>query len=163
MKKDKLEMAIRPDAQAFDEIRIKTVPRLKESGLSGDEWRISAVTEFWRKGKLVHSTSTRDIETAAGFLYYELQRAIDDGKAYFAVDGITCDQEGCNNPAKYVYRIKQGYCVGGGNCGSKRETYTGAHRCFCEKHNFRGDCDLEDRDDNYELIETRNVTTPNIN
>lgn len=48
---DKARRALRPDAQACDEIRIYTVPRYKTSGLSGDEWRISAVTEFYRKGR----------------------------------------------------------------------------------------------------------------
>gem|GEM_PF-6705725 len=41
--------ALRPDAQAFDEIRIVTVPRYKTSGLSGDEWRISAMIQFFAK------------------------------------------------------------------------------------------------------------------
>jgi hypothetical protein len=46
--------ALRPDAQAFDEVRIVTVPRYKISGLSGDEWRISSHIEFYRKGRKVH-------------------------------------------------------------------------------------------------------------
>ncbi len=48
---ERVNRALKPDAQAFDEVRIRTVPRWKESGLSGDEWRISATVEFWRKGK----------------------------------------------------------------------------------------------------------------
>lgn len=43
---NKVSKAYRPDAQAFDEVRITTVPRWKESELSGDEWRISAKMEF---------------------------------------------------------------------------------------------------------------------
>lgn len=41
--------ALRPDAQAFDEIRIVTVPRYKQSGLSGDEWRIHAEAPSWSR------------------------------------------------------------------------------------------------------------------
>jgi len=45
--------ALRPDAQAFDEVRITTVPRYKMSGLSGDEWRISGKIQLLRKGRVV--------------------------------------------------------------------------------------------------------------
>ena len=98
--------ALRPDAQAFDEIRIVTVPRWKTSGLSGDEWRISAVTQFYRKGKLIHEVSCRNVETACGFLCWEHSRATDDGKAYFASMDDRCDQEGCADRAVVMLKKK---------------------------------------------------------
>lgn len=150
---EKIQYALKPDAQAFDEIRITTVPRFKESGLSGDEWRISTNIQFYRNGNVVYETGgLKDIETTTGFLYSIFHKAIDDGHAYFASDGVHCDQEGCSNKATLLYRIKQDYCSGGGNCGQKKDNYTGAHRCFCEKHSHRGDSDLQDNDNNYELI-----------
>jgi hypothetical protein len=45
------DRAQKPDAQAFDEVRIKTVPRYKTSGLSGDEWRISATIQLMLSGQ----------------------------------------------------------------------------------------------------------------
>lgn len=149
MKTEVKKMALKPDAQAFDEIRIRTIPRFKESELSGDEWRISTIVEFYRNGELVHTSGgTLDIETACGFLYHDFQKAIDDGKAYFAGDGIHCDQEGCAEKATFMYRIKEAY----DDRGKRDQTYDGYNRCFCEKHSHRGDSDLGDRDENYELV-----------
>lgn len=144
--------AIKPDAQAFDEIRIRVVPRFKDSELSGSEWRISAVTEFYRKGQLICSEQCSNMETAAGLCYAHYVRAVDNGNGYFAGDGIHCDQEGCNEKAAFKYSIKQDYCSGYGNCGQKKDMYNGALRHFCEKHSHRGDSDLQDNDKNYELI-----------
>lgn len=152
MNTEKLHYALRPDAQAFDEIKLKTVPRFKSSVLSGSEWRTCAVIEFWRKGKLIHTESVSKMEVAAGMVYAKLMEAQDNALGYFAGDGKTCDQEGCQKTATYLYRIKQEYCVGGGNCGAKKESSWQMHRCFCDDHKTRGDQDLEDNDDNYELI-----------
>ena len=140
--------AIRPDAQAFDEVRIITVPRYKQSGLSGDEWRISAETQFYRKGKLIFTVGRRDVETACGFAYGDYLRGIDDGKAYFGGDGKICDQEGCAEPVAVKYRLLKLF---------SREGYEGTPHCptfrhFCDKHKIRGDCALEDADRNYEKV-----------
>ena len=145
MMKDKGN-ALRPDAQAFDEVRIFTQPRYKESGLSGDEWRISATVQFFRKGRLVFEDGCRNVETACGLLYGWYVRAIDDGKAYFAGDGITCDQEGCHEPATVRFRKKFEFCRHG---HKTTPSDVSLFRHFCEKHRERGDCGLDDADDNY--------------
>lgn len=153
MTKNKLNYALRPDAQAFDEIRLKTVPRFKRSSLSGSEWRYSCQIDFMRKGKIIHSEGVGDIKTACGMLYAKYIEAIEiHGKGFFAGDGIKCDQEGCDKDAAFLYRIKQEYCVGGGNCGAKKESLWDQYRCFCKDHSHRGDQDLEDNDENYELM-----------
>ena len=54
--------ALRPDGQAFDEIRIKTIPRYKTSGLSGNEWRYHAEVYLLRKGQIVKQRGYGDIE-----------------------------------------------------------------------------------------------------
>lgn len=154
---EKISYALKPDAQPFDEIKIRIEPRWKSSELSGCEWRISAITEFYRKGKLIHETQSGGsnvMEVAAGLLFHRLVSAQDDGKGYFAGDGVHCDQEGCMAKAKYLMRLKKRFCVGPGNCGQEKKRYsdTPEHRCFCEKHMKRGDNDLEDNDDNYEMI-----------
>lgn len=147
---DRMYRAIKPDAQAFDEVRIVTVPRYKESELSGDEWRISARIEFWRKGKVVHSCLSRNVHTACSHVGYRHDEATDDAKGYFAGEGDVCDQEGCSNPATVYLRLKKGYER---NSGAERQlSHRGEYRCFCVRHQTRGDCGLEDADSNYEPI-----------
>lgn len=141
------QCALRPDAQAFDEIRIVTVPRYKTSGLSGDEWRISAAVEFYRKGRLIHSESGwRNIQTVCSLLPWLHAKAIDDGHAYFAGDGMTCDQEGCSAPATVRYRRRFHYCSEGHQVEPNEFVL---YRHFCETHRKRGDCGMDDADVNY--------------
>lgn len=146
--KRELSCALRPDAQAFDEIRIVTVPRYKTSGLSGDEWRIHAEVQFWRKGVVIHTEDCRDTQTAAGMLYGFYVQAVDAGKGYFGGDGVTCDQEGCATPATVRYRRLHHYC-GDGHKSDVSEV--SLYRHFCERHKTRGDCGFDDADANYVL------------
>lgn len=139
-------MVQRPDAQAFDEVRIITIPRYKESGISGDEWRISAETQFFRNGILFHITRHRNIEAAIDFLKGDWLRAIDDGKAYFGnCEDSFCDQEGCHEKATVFYKMKFRYC----HEGHKSEVMVVDRQQFCENHKTRGDCGLDDADANY--------------
>jgi hypothetical protein len=150
-----MNCALRPDAQAFDEVRIVTVPRFKQSGLSGDEWRISAEAQFYRKGELIFSAGCRNVQTACGLAYGWYVQAVDDGKGYFAGDGVTCDQEGCAAVATVRYRRLFEYC----DRGHQHAPPTVAlYRHFCDRHKTRGDCALDDADVNYiaePLIEGR--------
>lgn len=144
-----MRRALKPDAQAFDEVRIITVPRYKESELSGDEWRISAETQFYRNGVLIHSTTARNIEVATGHVAYHYSEACDNAKGYFAGEGNICDQEGCHNEATVYLRLLKGY----NRDGSLRQlSHDGEYRAFCDRHKVRGDCGLEDADKNYVLI-----------
>lgn len=145
----RLQRALRPDAQPFDEIRVVTVPRFKTSGLAGDEWRISTDFLFYRKGRLVHKENgPRGIELAAAHMGYALSRAM-DGAAFYAGEGDRCDQESCTRQADVAYRLKAGFQ----RDGSPRELMRGGeYRCFCNEHRVRGDCGLEDADRNYEEI-----------
>ena len=146
--------ALRPDAQAFDEVRIITVPRYKTSDLSGDEWRISAEVQLWRKGKLIHTESYRNVETACAYAYPVYHNGIGNGLAFFAGDGVICDQEGCAAPATVHYRVKKSMCAGWGGCGQEKPNYGTMidYRHFCDAHKKRGDCGLDDCDSNYELV-----------
>src|SRR5262245_527631 len=139
----------KPDAQAFDEVRITTVPRYKQSELSGDEWRISARIELLRNGVVIAERSCRNVETACMFLPGFILEAQDDGKAFFAGEDDFCDQEGCAEKATVTYRKKADYC----REGHKSEPHTTTIRRFCERHKVRGDCGLDDADSNYERIE----------
>ena len=136
---------MRPDAQGFDEIRIITVPRYKESEISGDEWRISASIQLWRKGQMVHEDGSRNVETACMMVGAVYLRALDDAKGYFAGDGVTCDQEGCSAQATVRYLKKLNYSRDGVSSEPTRPTY----RHFCSRHSTRGDCGMDDADRNY--------------
>lgn len=150
---NKQNRALKPDAQGCDEVRITTVPRYKTSGLSGNEWRISSKVEFFRKGKVIHEAYNGDIEGAVKMLYAHFAQAHDEGKMYFAGEGDFCDQEGCKEKATIVYRLKKKFCCGGGKCGQEVRMYGDEIRMFCARHSTRGDCGIEDADDNYEIIE----------
>ena len=142
----------KPDAQAFDAVRITTVPRYKTSGLSGNEWRISAKIEFLRKGRVVHEEACRNVESACRLLPWYHAKACDNGKGFFAGEGDICDQEGCAEPATVTLKKKQDICRSCGNASPHTE-YTDRVtkiRKFCARHSTRGDCGLDDADRNYE-------------
>ena len=136
---------LRPKAQGFDEVRIFTVPRYKQSGLSGDEWRISATIQLWRKGKMIIERHCGTIEAATAILPGFFLEALDDGKGYFAGDGVHCDQEGCADVATVRYRKKADFC----REGHKSEPSVQTYRHFCDRHKTRGDCGMDDADNNY--------------
>ena len=149
--RDQWSNCLRPDAQAFDEVRIVTVPRYKQSGLSGDEWRISAITQIFRKGKLIHDQEYANVEYAARLLDSLLIHLRESGSAYYAGEDELCDQEGCIEKATVFYQKKLDYCS---SCGNGKEiTYARNYRKFCHKHKTRGDCGLDDADANYTLLE----------
>lgn len=139
---------LRPDAQPFDEILIKTVPRYKESEMSGDEWRISALVQLKRKGLVVHEKVYGNIEYAAAFLPGLLATEGSGGSGFYAGVGNFCDQEGCASQATVSYKKKFDFC----RSGHRSEQPSEAYRMFCEKHKSRGDCGLDDADVNYEAL-----------
>lgn len=147
-----MRTAMRPDAQAFDEVRLVTVPRFKTSGLSGDEWRISGEIQLYRKGKLIETRAVKNIEMAMAFAPSVYYGACDDGKAFFAGEEGTCDQEGCGEPATVFYRMKKEFCRSGHESDPYEFNKEPLVRKFCEKHSHRGDCGLDDADVNYEPI-----------
>lgn len=132
----------------IDEISIRTVERWKESELSGDEWRFSAVVEFKRKGQVVYSRSFAKMEWAAQALPWFFLTAGESEDFQRIDDEHFCMQPGCTADAVVHYRLKKEYCRDGHGTESHRET----RRKYCLKHRHRGDCALEDADDNYEQV-----------
>lgn len=148
----KESFAIRPDAQAFDEIRIFTVPRYKTSDFSGDEWRISAMVQFIRKGEVLEEKNYSNVETAVQMLGADYLHAVEGTGYYAGVEG-KCDQEGCNAEPEVFYKVKTHVCKRCGHSGEpivKRDCVD--VRKFCRVHSKRGDCGLDDADANYELL-----------
>lgn len=139
---------LKPDAQAFDRVVIETVPRYKQSGLSGDEWRISASIKFYRKGKLIYEDGCLNVETACYLVGAKHMMLTDEGKGYFAGERNVCDQEGCTATATWKHKKKFDWC----RDGHKSEEPSNAYRLFCDEHETRGDCGLDDADANYEKL-----------
>lgn len=138
----------RPNGQAYDEVRIFTQPRWKESYLSGDEWRISGKIEFYLKGQLLGGRSYSSVASALQYGDWAAIELFENGKPNEIDTASYCDQEGCNEKATHKYRLKKRYR----NDGSEKEMLWKEHRCFCPRHKYRGDCGLDDGDKNYELI-----------
>lgn len=146
--------AARPDSQFVDEIRIVTVPRWKESELSGDEWRISARIDFYRKGTVVGSKGARDIGTAARFVDWFLVNGRENGDIDTPNNlGDFCDQEGCCEPWTAKLKLRKRYGADGRVVDQKWMEGVTEYRAFCDKHKERGDCGLDDADSNYEPME----------
>lgn len=146
--------ADRPDSQFVDEIRIVTVPRWKESDLSGDEWRISARIDFYRKGVVVGSKGARNVGMAARFVDWFLVSGRENGE----IDtpntlGDCCDQEGCCKPWTTRLALKKRYGDDGKVIEHKWMEGVTEYRAFCDEHKMRGDCGLDDADANYQPME----------
>lgn len=153
---NKPRRALKPDAQAFDEIRIVTVPRFKQSSLSGDQWRISASIQFFRKGKLIIESGCRNIESAVTLVGARYLEAIDNGEGYFAGEGDFCDQEGCCEKSTVTYKVKKEYSSNNPHEWNK-DLDELVIRKFCDKHKNRGDQSYDDSNANYEDISSGTV------
>lgn len=138
------------DYQPIDEVRFVTVPRYKTSGLSGDEWRISAKIQYMKKGVVVYERSCRNIDSALRYADWWLTEWLENGNYSAGRSEHQCDQEGCSERATVAYRLKKLYDRSSGNAS---EPHRPTVACFCERHKTRGDCGLEDADNNYERVE----------
>lgn len=141
------------DDEWWDEIRITTVPRYKTSGLSGDEWRVSAKIEVFRKGVLMGEKYMSKLEYAAAMLPGYLLQLGDEGFSGNHEDfEKLCFQPGCKEVAEVEYELKDEYYPSYRDKMPKKEWRGSVRRRFCGKHALRGDCGLEDADANYTLV-----------
>lgn len=142
------------DDEYVDEVRIRLVPRFKSSNLSGDEWRVSAEIQFLRKGKVLWSRRVHALSDAvAGAPWWLKTWGETDERVLLTPDEerAVCQQPGCSEPATHVYRLKE-YQVSKSEGDMKAfRDFQPRHIWFCDRHAHRGDCDLEDCDDNYEV------------
>jgi hypothetical protein len=140
----------RDKGQYIDEVTIRTVPRYKTSELSGDEWRYSVQVEMKRKGRTVWEDSYGSTREAIDNLAHVVRkRKFSDALEKTNVDDL-CDQEGCSEPWTKTYKLKTEACDG---CGKREDPYgfspTPIVRKYCPRHATRGNCGIEDADDNY--------------
>jgi hypothetical protein len=137
-----------------DEIHITTVPRFKQSDLSGDEWRTSAKVEILRKGVVLRERSYHDIKTAVAFLgsiapEYPVGYDRDEPGWDASVGEALCFQPGCSEYATVeVRKLREACREGHVKSLDGRE----ARVRWCDKHKHRGDASLDDADDNYEPL-----------
>ena len=141
--------ATRPDNQRWDRVEISTVPRWKESELSGDEYRISAEARLFYKGHLVRTFGFSDVTDAIRYLDGAIIYGGHDGWD-FIDDSHLCDQESCMSLADIKYKRLDAWT----SRGDKETLYDfNLYRVFCNKHKGRGDCALDDADNNYEQVD----------
>ena len=147
-----------PDDERFDKITIDTVPRWKESELSGDEYRFSYVIKAWRKGEVLIERGFSKLDWALKALSYVIYISDDpdkvDGEAYARTQSL-CDQPGCDGEPSVWYKRLKRYTPWGEELAD-RPGYN-EYRQFCAIHKHRGDCALYDADANYELIPNPNA------
>jgi hypothetical protein len=145
------------DDEYVDEIRINLVPRFKTSDMSGDEWRISAVISFFRKGHEVWSRSFSKLSTAVNALSWFFIVASEGAEGEFKFldreqELALCQQPGCSEPSVVRYRFKKVRdCPQSGHMRELGDSFEYV-TAFCKRHAHRGDCGLEDCDTNYEVV-----------
>lgn len=137
-----------PEFESFDKITLEVVPRYKQSGLSGDEWRQHVEVTFYFKGVKVHSFGSSRMRYALlmlGSHFLSEQEPI--GAAIIEKEQISCDQPSCADAPTRKYILKQEFA----DCGEGPlpDGFGRKYRQFCEKHKTRGDCGREDSDANY--------------
>lgn len=145
------------DDEIIDAISFEIVPRYKTSHLSGDEWRISTVVKLKRKGTVMVERSYHTMRAAAAHLPWlfgtwieELEKAgSDNWSRQIKSDQGLCHQPGCSEDAVSTHLLKREYS----REGFSRETNGDVRRAFCRAHLRRGDCELDDADSNYEVVE----------
>lgn len=132
-------------------IKISTKPRYKQSSFSGNEWRISAVAEFFNSAdEKVHEIGDHSLEdlrskSAINETWDILPDLIDN----------KCDQEGCSKEATITLKLKKEVCT---SCGNKQDyNWQINYRQFCDEHRCRGDCGIDDCNDNYVQVENELV------
>ena len=141
-----------PDAERFDTVTFETIERWKESELSGDEWRFSHVAKFYSHGRLVAEMNHGSIQRLLLKAAAEWSSIpIPDGLRGFTDD--LCCQPGCPEPWTVLMHPKKAYDSAGRRLAN--DYFPGQVRAFCERHRTRGDCALDDADDNYEVVDER--------
>jgi len=132
-----------------DRVEISTVERWKESGLSGDEWRFSYEVRLIRKGVLLSATSFGSLSYATAWVALQSAEGFCPADVPWPTggygDGVLCDQPGCAMPGTERRTLIQEYC----DRGCERKSFGEVYRVFCLQHARRGDCALEDADQNY--------------
>jgi hypothetical protein len=151
-----------PEDERYDEINIRVVERWKESELSGDEWRFSYVADVNRKGEKIIELASNSLENLLKGLSWNIlisgERGMVDTDA-FARTKDKCDQPGCKNGAVVFYKRLKRFTKQGDEL---MPVSWDEYRQFCAAHHTRGDCGLDDADNNYEPIQDPKSNTEGV-
>lgn len=138
------------DFEVFDRITMEIVPRYKESGLSGDEWRQHVEVKFWFKGHEIASNGCRDMSAAAMLLgSWLIDSSSPIADKVLKLEDDLCDQPSCTEPPTHRYILKELFSQRGEKLDVADVHGARYFRKFCQKHGTRGNCGREDSDDNY--------------
>lgn len=148
--------------QRFDKVVISTVPRFKESPVSGSEWRLGSKIEFMKKGKVIFIKETGSgVESTLNRMPEHLQdddlaEAVMDSRE--ALEGF-CDQEGCSAAWTRTYKLKNTFCDG---CARPENTHDPRPLVvrFCDRHSDRGSQSYEDCNGNYDMGSNTPILPP---
>lgn len=144
------------DDEWIDEITFTTIPRYKESYLSGEEWRTGIRIDMKRKGKVLFTKRTNRMQSAVAYIPWGVAIAGEDPTDPEVVEEMSweenssyCAQPGCVCKATEFFAIKVLYNREGDRCSYQTKSWRG----FCTDHVQRGNQDMEDNDDNYRRLE----------
>lgn len=138
------------DFESFDRITFEVIPRYKQSGLSGDEWRQHVEVQFWFKGEIVHTFGAGNMRSAlmiVGTEWITQQEPLPS--KVVDIERDRCDQPSCPKTftvRRLLKRHKDAFAP-------FRPEEAKHYRQFCEEHKRRGDADFEDSDVNYETLD----------
>ena len=150
---DKLWHKRLPDWEPFDMVTIEVKPRLKTSGMSGDEWRTGVAITLWFKGEAI----VEEFRTSLDWSLKLLPSIIAEHTCPFPqkvieIERECCDQPSCAEKAVSRYKLKRLFSDQGDALDMSEKAHADYYRQFCRRHLYRGDCSREDCDDNYEVI-----------
>lgn len=153
-----------PEDERFDEIHIECIERWKESEMSGDEWRFSYLATVKRKGEEIIHVSASTLDWLLKGLQWRIMVAGKENQFDTEAWNRTldkCDQPGCSNVATIFYKRLKRF-TNRGDALAPSSYYDGnEYRQFCNRHQVRGDCDLDDADHNYISIDNPNAKEEN--
>lgn len=143
-----------PDFEVFDKITMEVIPRYKQSGLSGDEWRQHVEVTLYFKGKEIKRFGARTMHIASMMLGHELIFITEDESIPDKVrelEKVKCFQSSCDQDATTKNYLKNLFSSSGMKLDAS-EIHFPYYRKFCDKHSTRGDCSREDCDKNYSKV-----------
>jgi hypothetical protein len=126
-----------------DELRVSKVYRYKTSFASGDEWRASfGNVSYYRNGEYIGYPTIRELDTLLWVVVYMVPKEVKINGPLYGI-GDLCDQTGCCDRYTVTYSMKD----------VSQQPHQNGIRKFCNLHSTRGDCSLEDCDDNYIVVD----------
>lgn len=139
--------------EPYDSITIEQEPRLKTSGLSGDEWRTGVKVTLWFKGQAIVEEFYNSYDFAlANVTALVTHHSEPIEKKVIDIERECCDQPSCAEKAVSVYALKKLFSEQGDPLDMSEMSHARYYRQFCARHLYRGDCSREDCDSNYEVL-----------